>query len=111
MTKARLLEPGADTIPFLSNSSPDHREAKTIARYRTSCTVRGRNTYVRTLDLYFSEKNELEQVFHQMKGDVGMHNAKNRRNKSKMIVQSCITPPYIIQVQGLHMIILYIIML
>ena len=44
-----------------------------------------------------------------MKSDVGMHNAKNRRNKSlhsKMIVQSCVTPPYIIQVQGLRMIVL-----
>ena len=39
-----------------------------------------------------------------MKGDVGMHNAKNHRNKSlhsKIIVQSCVIPPYIIQVQGL----------
>ena len=46
-----------------------------------------------------------------MKGDVGMHNAKNHRNKSlhsKIIVQSCVTPPYIIQVQGpgLRMIVL-----
>ena len=44
-----------------------------------------------------------------MKGDVGMHNAKNHRNKSlhsKMIVQSCVTPPYIIQVQGLRMVVL-----
>ena len=30
-----------------------------------------------------------------MKGDVGMHNAKNHRNKSlrsKMLVQPCVTP-------------------
>ena len=48
----------------------------------------------------------MQKSFHQMKGDVGMHNAKNHRNKSlhsKMIkIQSCITPPYIIQVQGLR---------
>ena len=52
----------------------------------------------------------MQKSFHQMKRDVGcMHNAKNHRNKSlhsKMIVQSCVTPPCIIQVQGLHMILL-----
>ena len=38
---------------------------------------------------------QVEKSFHQMKGDVGMHNAKNLRNKSlhsKIIVQSCVTP-------------------
>ena len=65
------------------------------------------------------KKTRVEQVqksFYQMKGDVGMHNAKNHRNKSvhsKMIVQSCVTPgpPYIIQVEGLRMIVLLRILL
>ena len=40
-------------------------------------------------------KVQCKRSFHQMKGDGGMHNAKNHRNKSlhsKMIVQSCVTP-------------------
>ena len=48
----------------------------------------------------------MQKSFHQMKGDVGMHNAKNHSLHSKMIVQSCVTPPCIIQVQGLRMIVL-----
>ena len=55
--------------------------------------------------LFYLEKKveQVQKSFHQMKGDIGMHNAKNQ-----MIVQSCITPPYIMQVfmQGLRMIVL-----
>ena len=47
-----------------------------------------------------------------MNMDVGMHHAKNRGNKeislailSKILAQSCVTPPYIIQA-GLRMIVL-----
>ena len=45
----------------------------------------------------------MEKSFHQMKGDVGMHKVKNHRNKTlhnNMIVQSCVTPPCIIQVRA-----------
>ena len=42
-----------------------------------------------------------------------MHYAKNRGNKeiplailSRILAQSCVTPPYIIQAKGLHMIVL-----
>ena len=49
---------------------------------------------------------QVKKSFHQMKGDVGIHNAKSHTNQSlhsKMIVQSCITPPYIVHVRGLRM--------
>ena len=43
----------------------------------------------------------------------GMHYAKNRGNKeiplailSRILAQSCVTPPYTIQAKGLHMIVL-----
>ena len=42
-----------------------------------------------------------------------MHHAKNRGNKviplailSRILAQSCVTPPYIIKAKGLHMIVL-----
>ena len=48
-----------------------------------------------------------------MNGDVGMHHAKNRGNKviplailSRILAQSCVTPPYIIKAKGLRMIVL-----
>ena len=52
---------------------------------------------------------QVEKSFYQMKGDVGMHNAKNHRNKSlhsKIIVQSCVTPEPELCREGLRMIVL-----
>ena len=59
----------------------------------------------------------VEQVQKSFNGDVyrdGMHHAKNRGNKviplailSRILAQSCVTPPYIIKAKGLRMIVLY----
>ena len=58
----------------------------------------------------------VEQVQKSFNGDVyrdGMHHAKNRGNKviplailSRILAQSCVTPPYIIKAKGLRMIVL-----
>ena len=59
------------------------------------------------------EKYYVEQVQKSFNMDVGMHHAKNRGNKeiplailSRILAQSYVTPPYIIQAKGLHMIVL-----
>ena len=49
----------------------------------------------------------VEEVQKSLNMDVGMHHAKNRGNKeiplailSRILAQSCVTPPYIVQAKG-----------
>ena len=56
---------------------------------------------------FYTQKNMWNKCKNHSNMDVGMHHAKNRRNKeiplailSRILAQSCVTPPYIIQAKG-----------